>query len=1778
MKQLLLISLLFALFSGLTDAQNTLNYLGLSSSSPAQAAYGLRQLSSSYTGPAIKVRRSADNAEADVAFDGSASPTVSGNSIVTLTPGFIMTTGTSGGAATISTGTVDKTGTIAIQLTKTGTITTAVASTTVTGNGTSFNSELATGDLLFTSANVFLGAVKTIESGTSLTLTNNATAGGTNIAYKSNAVAGTTTNFSSELAVGDRLFKTDNTYLGTVTAIRNASRLNVNITDAVSTAAGTSFRVTTDQVTGTGTNFTSGDVNKVLICNSNNITLGVIASVTNANTITLKQKAGLAVSGSLYRTASGTMTFSAFFTGYSVFVSAWYDQSGYQHDMMQPKSANQPRIVNNGVLNTGTSGKPAVEFSGSLNSYLQTATAASWLTNTLYTQNIVSADVTPVTTYQFVLCTTGGNGPNNTIMHYGYRSSSQYTVAQYGNDQNFEVAATNNLELHTSVKNTMSSSQMYHNGAFLGTLTSGSGSHLTDLGLMNIGFYTPTSNYYIGSVSELTVYALAMGSADLASMNNNQLAYYGIATDNWTGTTDTDWNKPGNWSGGVVPSGTSPSMVVIPNVTNKPVINNSVTANAVNVQVLASASLTIASGGTLQLYGTLSTTSNNCNATNGTVVYKSNSSQSILANTFFNNTVNNLTVSTANGAWVNLNGAITVSGNLTITSSKLVLGTTAVLTLNGTVTNTVTDGIRGNTNASMIVTGTPTLSFDQSGSGSTNILKSLTINSPGTVSFSNSLFLNNKRILTFTAGKLAIGSGGTLWVRGLVVNTVEGGLTGGSNCSLVVDGLLSPRLSIDQTTVGTTNLFNNFTVNTTTGQTTTITGNILVNGTLTTAAGETLNMGTYAIGGTLSTVAGSGTINTQNTFSTPFPSGKSWGGTVVYNAPTSGQTIVSGTYQNLTSTGTGTKTAGGSLVVNGILSNASLLDLTSAFVLSGTLSTITNTGTIKTGVPTSTSVVPIPAGKNWTGTVEYAGTSAQTAVAGIYNNLTISGAGGATSTSNIEVDGILNLSAINSSNVKGCLDVGSNSLTMGGSATTIGTGDVTGIVKRTSFVVNTPYTFGNQFTTVNISAGGTLPTVMSCKIVLTSSNLSWKPNAIHRYYDFTQTTGTSSTLVTLNLHYLDSELNGATEGSLDLFDIHNPTATYHVDDHGHSNNNTSQNWVGLANLSLTYVAKTTFDSKYWTLGTSTESNFTWIGASTDWTSGSNWVGGVVPASGDHVIIPDAGTTDFDPVIPATAAIGSIDIQAGGILNGGTGSVLTIDGAAGSWENLGIFNAGESTIKFTNSAATMADPTYFYNVTVADGAKLTLGTDNFMGIAGTLSLSTTGVLNAANNRNTIEYNGSGAQTVISPNGSTPGYHNLILSGNGTKTLPGTALTVAGDFTMAGSASATATTALSVGGNVAIGTGTTLNLGSFNHTIAGNLANYGGTLTPSTGRITFNGTSLQTITSAAGITFNNVAITNTTANITLGTSTDCIIAGNLTLASGAFFNLATNKLTSVAGTITSSGTIRTQNSSSTPFPTGKTWGGTIEFSGNTAQTIVAGTYDNLTISGTGGVTSNSDLTVNGILNLPASNPASDKGCLDLGANTLSMGGSAITTGTGDVTGIVKRTSFVANTPYTFGNQFTTINLASGGTLPTEMSCKIVLTASDLSWKPNSIHRYYDFIQTTGTSATMVTMNLHYLDSELNGSAEGSLDLFDIHNPTATYHVDDHGHSDYSTSQNWVGLANLSLTYVAKGSFDNKYWTLGANTSDNFTWLGQSTEWNSAFNWVGGNIPAGQPRCYS
>lgn len=626
--------------------------------------------------------------------------------------------------------------------------------------------------------------------------------------------------------------------------------------------------------------------------------------------------------------------------------------------------------------------------------------------------------------------------------------------------------------------------------------------------------------------------------------------------------------------------------------------------------------------------------------------------------------------------------------------------------------------------------------------------------------------------LTLNGGKLDI-NGNTLILNGTVTNTTAGGLKGSASSNVIVSGAISPSLSFDQTTIGTTNLLNNLSINTISSNTVTVLNPVVVNGTLTTALGQTLNLGTNALTGTLTGIVNNGTIATQNTTALPIPTGKTWNGlgTVNYNA-TSGQTIVVGTYQNLTS----------------------------------------------------------------------------------------SSAAGAVAAGNFTVNGILHLPTANPSSTVGSLSLGSYTLTMGGTGSNTGIGDVVGIVTRNTITANTIYTFGNTYTSIIFPNVGTLPTSMSLKIAIGTAP-SWRTGAINRTYDFIQT-GASGTKAVIKAHYLDSELNGNAEVKLvDWAYIVSPPT---VLEQGRSNYNTTENWVELTNVNVALYFTGTFGQVLLTLDESAAGSLTWNGSVSDsWTTAANWTPNATPSDLTVVYIPDAFTTPNDPTLNPTVLLGSLNINAGAILNAPANSQFTINNGAGAWINNGTFNpgTGTSTVIFTNTDATIAGSTNFNNITINSGAGLRPLTNNQMQIAGTFTLS--GNFTAGAIENTVIFSGSN-QSIPSPTGGLSAYHTLIINGTGAN-FP-SSLNIADNLTLNQPVDYTGKT------------------------------------------IVMMGSETQTISGTATPVFNNLTINNSEAGVSLGTH--AVINGALTLTNGRF-NIGNYNLTlgsaAVAGTFSANSMI-------------------------------------------------------------------------------------------------------------------------------------------------------------------------------------------------------------------------------------------------------------------------------
>src|SRR5207247_1173381 len=141
-------------------------------------------------------------------------------------------------------------------------------------------------------------------------------------------------------------------------------------------------------------------------------------------------------------------------------------------------------------------------------------------------------------------------------------------------------------------------------------------------------------------------------------------------------------------------------------------------------------------------------------------------------------------------------------------------------------------------------------------------------------------------------------------------------------------------------------------------------------------------------------------------------------------------------------------------------------------------------------------------------------------------------------------------------------------------------------------------------------------------------------------------------------------------------------------------------------------------------------------------------------------------------------------------------------------------------------------------------------------------------------NTVNYNGTAAQTVKFPNGGN--YHHLSFANAGTKTLPTGPINIVGNMT------------ISSGTVTAAANNPVINL-------TGNFTN-SGTFTTGTGQFTLQGTTgTQTVTGAT--TFASLQINNTGSGVTLNNSVT--VSTTLTLTAGIVTTGANQLIVSSTG---------------------------------------------------------------------------------------------------------------------------------------------------------------------------------------------------------------------------------------------------------------------------------------
>lgn len=212
--------------------------------------------------------------------------------------------------------------------------------------------------------------------------------------------------------------------------------------------------------------------------------------------------------------------------------------------------------------------------------------------------------------------------------------------------------------------------------------------------------YTYTNHPLSTSVNESSLYLLDRNDGSSASWNNssaslntttNELTVNHTGTVEvildanesvWTGATSTDWNTGSNWQNGIVP--TVGATILIPDVTNDPVLDMNRTIGGLTIESNASLDLNNANlsiSGHFLLDGTVT-------ANNGTLTFNGANAQDLLLNTLLD--AENITINNAAGVTTQ-NGAINLHGRLTLTNGNFETNNSLTLISDATGTASIAE-------------------------------------------------------------------------------------------------------------------------------------------------------------------------------------------------------------------------------------------------------------------------------------------------------------------------------------------------------------------------------------------------------------------------------------------------------------------------------------------------------------------------------------------------------------------------------------------------------------------------------------------------------------------------------------------------------------------------------------------------------------------------------------------------------------------------------------------------------------------------------------------------------------------------------------------------------------------------------------------------------------------------------------------------------------------------------------------------------------------------------
>jgi hypothetical protein len=1216
-----------------------------------------------------------------------------------------------------------------------------------------------------------------------------------------------------------------------------------------------------------------------------------------------------------------------------------------------------------------------------------------------------------------------------------------------------------------------------------------------------------------------------------------------------------NWNVSGTWGGAGIPAA-GDNAVISAGHTVSLVGATTITGLTVNATgVLATGANTLGVSGNLIVNGTISGTGAPTLSGAATTI---DGTGSITNTGILTISAAHTILSTANLTFagrIAISGAIIVTNNGTVTStaatgmtgsvagSAWTQGTTGVLNILGPVlaTGTLTASANGNTvnynGAAQTLKGTATYHhLTLSGSGiktlsatttaiNGNLTMSGTATSTTVVGVTVGGNLNVGTGTTFTAAGFALTVSGTTSVTGtLTISSATGAKAFNGDVTVNVGGIWNNNTANAALTlpgsISNSGSFNAGSgVHTLSGASKTISGtftipSVTVTGTYQNNGSLTVTTALAGAGTLTNGAAGSLFIGFTGAVGLTNLTATAVGNTVNYNFAGT-QTIKATTYHHLTLSSSSAKTAAGGLTVNGdftISGTATFAggtSLTHTFLGNWIVNTTAATPFSFTTASTLNFNTPgTPAGTS------FSGTSAATLG---FNTVNLNNTSGFSSSENFSISGTLTVAA-NVTFTPSAAVVVSGTGTLTGSGTvkvtrtaatpdfnsqySISTKTLTNLTVDYDATAAQTVNVLNYFNlTISANRGGATVTLAAGTVGISGA---FATNATNVSYTVTGNTvdynGTvAETVAAFNYNNLTSSSSGprtlANSGTIGIASAFTPgTNTFTI-----TGSTIDFNGSGAQTIPAFNYNNLTSSSN----GTRTLANSGTIGIAGAFTTGTN-------------TFTIAGSTiDFNggsaQTIPAFN-YNNLTSSSNGTRTLANSGTVGIAGAFTPGTN--TFTITGSTIDFNGSGAQTIPAFDYNNLTSSSNGTRILASSGTVGIAGAF---TPGTNTFTITGSTIDFNGSGAQTVPAFS-----YNNLTSSSNGTRTLANSGtIGIAGTFTP--------------GTNTFTITGSTINFNgsgaqsvpAFNYnnlTISGaraannvTLANSGtigvaGTLTATAtfnsgsgfvtigSTVNYNGTGSQTVTAlsplvAGNQSYNNLTISNTAAPVAASTSFS--VSGTFNDNTNAIFQPAAAVVVSGGGTLTGSGTVQvTRATGSTDFAsqyaiTNKTLTSlTIEFTGASAQGTGTVAFGGLKINNSNGVTLSGNATVNGTLTFTSGN-------INTGANRVIISSTGTVSRTsGYVSGKLQKNVATGATSVTFevgdvsnytpvSISFASVTSAGDLTVNTTVGDHPNIAGSTIN-SAKSVNRYWT-LTNTGIVFTTYSATFNFVSGDVDAGAD-------------------------------------------------------------------------------------------